>query len=560
MKVDSEKAQDEVMRELVQLRQKAAEVDGLKARLYASELELKALNRRCEERNRDLARECAEHVNVLKDLRMSQLIVDRSPVILFRRIAGENPQLEYISENLRQFGYTPEQFYNGEIHFREIVHPDDQERLSAEVKRHADADVEEYTMFYRCVTRSGETRWVEDQTSVVRNSAGIKTHNQGILIDITERKIAEDELKKSEEKFRRIVETAAEGFILLGEDKVIRDVNNAYCRMIGYTREELIGKTPYDLSTEESRQYLLLNSEALMAQEYRKFEMTGVTKDGRNIPLLIHGNTLRDDKGEVIGNMAFVTDMTEHKKALILAGEVQKSLLPQDKPTVKGLDIAGRNVSCDEIGGDYYDFLWHRDTKKGPFNVVVGDISGHGVDSALLMTTARAFLRMRASQPGSISEIITAMNHHLAQDVLETGRFMTLFYLAIDPELRRIDWVRAGHDPALLYDPVNNTFEELKGTGIALGVMDEVNYAQHSKEGLADGQIIAIGTDGIWEAFNRNGEMFGKDRLREIIRREAGKGATEILASVYEELNTFTLGKKSEDDITLVVIKVDGLD
>jgi sigma-B regulation protein RsbU (phosphoserine phosphatase) len=560
MKVDSEKAQDEVMRELVQLRQKAAEVDGLKARLYASELELKALNRRCEERNRDLARECAEHVNVLKDLRMSQLIVDRSPVILFRRIAGENPQLEYISENLRQFGYTPEQFYNGEIHFREIVHPDDQERLSAEVKRHADADVEEYTMIYRCVTRSGETRWVEDQTSVVRNSAGIKTHNQGILIDITERKIAEDELKKSEEKFRRIVETAAEGFILIGEDKVFRDVNNAYCRMIGYTREELIGKTPYDLSTEESRQYLLLNSEALMAQEYRKFEMTGVTKDGRNIPLLIHGNTLRDDKGEVIGNMAFVTDMTEHKKALILAGEVQKSLLPQDKPTVKGLDIAGRNVSCDEIGGDYYDFLWHRDTKKGPFNVVVGDISGHGVDSALLMTTARAFLRMRASQPGSISEIITAMNHHLAQDVLETGRFMTLFYLAIDPELRRIDWVRAGHDPALLYDPVNNTFEELKGTGIALGVMDEVNYAQHSKEGLADGQIIAIGTDGIWEAFNRNGEMFGKDRLREIIRREAGKGATEILASVYEELNTFTLGKKSEDDITLVVIKVDGLD
>ncbi len=560
MKADSGKAPEDILAELAQLRLKAAEVDELKSRLNAKELELKALNRRCEERNRDLARECAEHVNVLKDLRMSQLIVDRSPVILFRRIAGENPQLEYISDNLRQFGYTPEQFYNGEIHFREIVHPEDQERISAEVKKHAEADVEEYTMFYRCVTRSGETRWVEDQTSVVRNSAGVKTHNQGILFDITERKIAEDELKKSEEKFRRIVETAAEGFILLGEDKVIRDVNNAYCRMTGYTREELIGKTPYDLSTEESRQYMLLNSEALMAQEYRKFEMTGVTKDGRHIPLLIHGNTLRDDRGEVIGNMAFVTDMTEHKKALILAGEVQKSLLPQDKPKVKGLDIAGRNVSCDEIGGDYYDFLWHRDTKKGPFNVVVGDISGHGVDSALLMTTARAFLRMRASQPGSISEIITAMNHHLAQDVLETGRFMTLFYLSIDPELRRIDWVRAGHDPALLYDPAENTFEELKGAGIALGIMDEVNYAQHSKEGLADGQIIAIGTDGIWEAFNRNGEMFGKDRLRDIIRSKAEMSAGEILSSVYEELNTFTLGKKSEDDITLVVIKVDGLD
>jgi sigma-B regulation protein RsbU (phosphoserine phosphatase) len=559
MKVDSEKTEAEVLCELAELRLKAAEVDGLKVRLHSTELELNALRRRCEERNRDLARECAEHVNVLKDLRMSQLIVDRSPVILFRRIAGDNPQLEYISENLRQFGYTPDQFYNGEIHFRDIVHPDDRERVSAEVKKHADADVEEYTMFYRCVTRSGEFRWVEDQTSVVRNSAGIKTHNQGILIDITERKVAEDELKKSEEKFRRIVETAAEGFILIGEDKVIRDVNDAYCRMTGYSREELIGKSPYDLSSEESRQYMLLNNDALMAQEYRKFEMTGVTKDGRQIPVLIHGNTLRNDKGEVIGNMAFVTDMTEHKKALVLAGEVQKSLLPQDKPKVKGLDVAGRNVSCDEIGGDYYDFLWHRDSKNGPFNVVVGDISGHGVDSALLMTTARAFLRMRASQPGSISEIITAMNHHLAQDVLETGRFMTLFYLTIDPELRRIDWVRAGHDPALLYDPVNNEFVELKGTGIALGIMDEVNYAQHSREGLADGQIIAIGTDGIWEAFNRNGEMFGKDRLREIIRRQSKENAAAILGAVYEELNTFTLGKKSEDDITLVIVKVDGL-
>jgi sigma-B regulation protein RsbU (phosphoserine phosphatase) len=252
--------------------------------------------------------------------------------------------------------------------------------------------------------------------------------------------------------------------------------------------------------------------------------------------------------------------MTVHKKALILAGEVQKSLLPHEKPLVKGLDIAGRNVSCDEIGGDYYDFLWRRESKRGPFSVVVGDISGHGVDSALLMTTARAFLRMRASQPGTISEVITAMNHHLALDVLETGRFMTLFYLTIDPEKKCIDWVRAGHDPALLYDPLRDDFEELKGQGIALGVTDEFHYTQSQKAGLINGQIIAIGTDGIWEAFNRRGEMFGKERLRDVIRRKAGESASTILSSVYDELNQFTLGQKSEDDITLVVIKVDGLE
>jgi phosphoserine phosphatase RsbU/P len=284
-----------------------------------------------------------------------------------------------------------------------------------------------------------------------------------------------------------------------------------------------------------------------------------VAKDGRIIPILVHGSTLRDDLGNVIGNMAFITDMTEHKKALALAGEVQKSLLPQDKPRVKGLDIAGRNVSCDEIGGDYFDFIWRRDSRKGPFSVVVGDISGHGVDSALLMTTARAFLRMRASQPGTIAEIVTAMNHHLTRDVLESGRFMTLFYLTIDPAKKRLEWVRAGHDPALLYDPAQDEFDELKGGGVALGVNDHFNYELNHRSGLTKGQVIAVGTDGIWEAFNKEGEMFGKERLKNVIRENAPASAGDILNAVYTELNSFTRGQKTADDITLVIIKAEGI-
>ena len=326
--------------------------------------------------------------------------------------------------------------------------------------------------------------------------------------------------------------------------------------LLGYSRNELIGKTPNDLATEEFKQFMESNRVSILAREYRELEGTVMAKNGRQVPILIHGSTLRDDRGKVIGNMAFVTDMTEHKKALTLAGEVQKSLLPQDKPVVQGLDIAGKNVSCDEIGGDYFDFLWRRDTKKGPFSVVVGDISGHGVESALLMTTARAFLRMRASQPGTISEIITAMNRHLTRDVLETGRFMTLFYLTIDPEKDRIDWVRAGHDPALVYDPGRDEFKELKGDGVALGVKENFDYQENNISGLTNGQIIAIGTDGIWEAINSNGEMFGKERFRNIIRKNAGSGSGDIVNAVYKELNQFTRGQKSEDDITLVIIKI----
>lgn len=550
MNHDQKKTREELLEEVAVLRK----------RLANAELELFSFQEQCDERNRELALECAQHRETVQDLEMSRLIVERSPVILFRRLAGDDPKLEYISDNLRQFGYSPEEFLSGAIHFKDIVHPDDHERVRNEIKAYADADVEEYTMFYRCITRDGEVRWLEDQTSVIRDAEGRKTHNQGVLFDITERKLAEEALRKSEEKFRRIVETAAEGFVLMNEDLVIVDVNEAYCRKTGYSREEVIGSTSLDRVTEETREFMMQNREAILSQEYREFEAEGVTKDGRPLPILVHGNTLRDDRGEVIGHMAFITDMTEHKKALRLAGEVQKSLLPQEGQRVRGLDIAGRNVSCEEIGGDYFDFIWHPDSRRGPFNVVVGDISGHGVDSALLMTTARAFLRMRASQPGTISEIISAMNSQLARDVLESGRFMTLFYLSIDPEERRMDWVRAGHDPALLYDPQHDVFEELKGEGIALGVMDDVLYNEHRRENLANGQIIAIGTDGIWEAFNIHGEMYGKERLRQCIRANARQSAADILGSVYEELRQFTQGRKTEDDITLVVIKVDGLE
>jgi len=521
--------------------------------------ELKDLRARFEERTRALERECLDRDQTEETLRMAEVIIDNSPAILFRRIAGDKPRLVYVSDNIRQMGYTAEEFMSEKISFRDIVYPEDIDKLREEINFYAEKDVEEYTQIYRVVTKSGDVRWVEDRTSVVRDAHGNKTHNQGILVDITARKLAEEKLRKSEEKFRRIVETAGEGFLLMDENLCIVDVNEAYCKLLGYSREEIIGKTPLDLASEEFKQFMQSNRITILAREYRKLEGTLIARNGRQVPILIHGSTLRDDRGDVIGNMAFVTDMTEHKKALALAGEVQKSLLPQDKPVVQGLDIAGKNVSCDEIGGDYFDFLWRRDTKKGPFSVVVGDISGHGVDSALLMTTARAFLRMRASQPGSIAEIITAMNRHLTRDVLETGRFMTLFYLTIDPDKDRLEWVRAGHDPAIIYDPGRDEFTELKGNGVALGVQENFDYQENYISGLANGQIIAIGTDGIWEAVNSQGDMFGKERFRNILRENAGAGSGDILNAVYTELNQFTRGQKSEDDITLVIIKVDGI-
>ncbi|UCD77136.1 MAG: SpoIIE family protein phosphatase [Desulfobacterales bacterium] len=370
---------------------------------------------------------------------------------------------------------------------------------------------------------------------------------------------AEAEIRKREEKYRRIVETAGEGFILMDKNLIITDVNEALCQLVGVRREEIIGRTPLEFATEEFRQFMETNQKEISSGKYKEFEGTVASKNGQDIPVLVHGSTLRDDQGHIIGNMAFVTNLSEQKKSLTLAGEVQKSLQPQNSLQVQGLDVAGRTIACDEIGGDYFDFLQEQECANNHFDAVVGDVTGHGVDAALLMTTARAFLRIRASQCGSISQIITEMNHRLALDFLNTGRFMTLFYLSIDPESRSLRWVRAGHDAAVIYDPVMDNFEELMGSGLALGVDQNFAYEEYLRTGLCEGQIIAIGTDGIWEACNRDGEMFGKKRFHEIIRENAHRSARQIIDTVYNDLNRFKSGLKQADDITLVVIKLNDL-
>ena len=541
MKSRAEGENDDLIRELNQLKKDYDE-----------------LRRHCREQSAHYERTCSLQSRTEEALQLAKVIIDRSPVILFRRLAGDKPKLVYVSDNIKQIGYRAADFLDGTMQFKDIVHPEDFERLRSEVSQYADQDLEEYTQVYRILDSSGEVHWVEDQTSVVRDDAGNKKYHQGILIDFTRRKHAEEQLRKSEEKYRRIVETAGEGFILMDENLVIIDVNDAYCRMLGYERQEILGRTPLDFASDDFRQFIQGNREKLLAMEYRTFEGTVIARDGHEVPILVHGNTLRNDQGDVIGNMAFVTDLTEQKKALALAGEVQKSLLPHTQPKVSGFDVAGRNISSDEIGGDYFDFFWRSETPDAPFSIVVGDITGHGVDAALLMTSARAFLRMRASQPGTLTEIVSEMNRHLARDVLEMGRFMTLFFMIVEPQNHRLHWVRAGHDPAFLYDPIQDRFEELKGEGLALGVDPDFTYRQYRKEGLSTDQVITIGTDGIWEAFNQEGEMFGKERFRAVVRASARGSASQILDAVYGEIHQFTKGKKTADDITLVVIKVDG--
>ncbi|OLN25656.1 Serine phosphatase RsbU, regulator of sigma subunit [Desulfovibrio sp. DV] len=245
------------------------------------------------------------------------------------------------------------------------------------------------------------------------------------------------------------------------------------------------------------------------------------------------------------------------RQALALAEEVQRNLLPQAAPGLPGFDIAGTSLYSDETGGDYYDFIHAPNEQPDRFGIIIGDVTGHGIAAALLMTTARAFLRMRSFQPGSLASVIDDVNKLLCADLADSGRFMTLFYLAIDVEKKRLHWVRAGHDPIILYDAATGLANDIpdKG-GPPLGIVTEARYAENSAAGLIPGQVALLATDGLWEARNAKGEMFGKDRVRELLGRHSDLTAADIVTAVLEGLREFLGDDQPEDDVTLVAIKV----
>ncbi len=240
--------------------------------------------------------------------------------------------------------------------------------------------------------------------------------------------------------------------------------------------------------------------------------------------------------------------------ALNVAQEVQQSLLPQHPPKEKSLDIAGSSLYCDETGGDYYDYIALPCLDSDVYAIVVGDVSGHGISSALLMAGVRAYLRGRVTQAGSVAEIITDVNRLVSADTQETQQFMTLFFLAIEAQTGQITWVRAGHDPVLMYTPDKDHFEKLDGEGLPLGVVEDWQYLDYQAT-LRPGQILVLTTDGVWEARNKKGKMFGKKRFKEIIRRHAGSGAEGIRLAIIDAIAAFRGEAQQEDDITLVVLK-----
>jgi len=247
--------------------------------------------------------------------------------------------------------------------------------------------------------------------------------------------------------------------------------------------------------------------------------------------------------------------MEKMKSSLELARAIQQNLLPKSAPQIEGFELAGDCKYCDETGGDYYDFIELTELGSDKVGIALGDVTGHGIGAALLMATARSVLRSNAQIYGTeLTKLFEVLNRHIESDT-DYDKFTTLFYGILDSNQKSLIWISGGHDPALWYHKNNGQIEELPNTGMPVGITQDASFEHGGPVSLKSGDVVVIGTDGIWEAQNESGDMFGKERLYDIIKRENKRHANEICSLIIDEVTNFSSPTPQLDDITLVVMK-----
>lgn len=228
---------------------------------------------------------------------------------------------------------------------------------------------------------------------------------------------------------------------------------------------------------------------------------------------------------------------------------IQRSFLPERDPQIPNFEVAGANDSSELVGGDYYDFIRIAD---GHLGIVVADVSGKGIPAALIMASFRASLIAEIRNNYSMRTIFAKVNKLLWESV-EADRFVTGIYGVLDIQNRRLTYVNAGHNPGVLFRSASGKIDHLDATGPLLGTLEAATYKERQTE-IHPGDVLVLYTDGVTEAMSPAGELFGMDRLHEVIRTRASDGAASVLKGIRETAREFQEGHQT-DDLTVVVVK-----
>jgi sigma-B regulation protein RsbU (phosphoserine phosphatase) len=251
----------------------------------------------------------------------------------------------------------------------------------------------------------------------------------------------------------------------------------------------------------------------------------------------------------------YLREIERKNTELQIAAEIQQSFLPSFITPIEGFEIAATSIPAKEVGGDFFDVIPFavmplKDQKVG---IMIADVAGKGIPAALFMVLSRIIMRVNAMWHPRPDAAVEDANRLITADA-KLGMFVTLFYGVIDPVDRRLTYTNAGHNPPIAIRPSTGALVELFGTGIALGLMEDAPYTQDNYM-FAPMDVLVLYTDGVTEADNSVGMMFGEDRLKSVITEYCHLPADEIRDRILQDVRLFVGDHPQSDDITLMVIK-----
>lgn len=236
---------------------------------------------------------------------------------------------------------------------------------------------------------------------------------------------------------------------------------------------------------------------------------------------------------------------------LDVASRIQKKILPADVDEIFGLEIAQYFEPAKEIGGDYYDYTILDDNV---FSITIADVSGKGVPAAFLMALGRSVLRtLTLTGDFAPNENLNELNKIIYSDITE-DMFITMMHSKYNKENKTLYYSNAGHNPLVVYRASTDSIELHTVKGVAIGFLEEYKYRQGEIQ-LNKGDIVIFYTDGITEAENSNKEMFGLERLKEVIYNNKNKSPKELRKVILESINRFRKDYEQIDDLTFVILK-----
>ena len=355
-------------------------------------------------------------------------------------------------------------------------------------------------------------------------------------------------------------------------EKVILKKDQPLVKIIEREKKEL---TKYDVledpkyravSEECARNFETLNA-SLMVPLVFQDEVIGLLnlgekKSGKfynreDIDLL---RTLANQGAVAIENARLFQENIEKSRMeeeLKIAHNLQISMLPDKAPTIEGFSIAARSIPAREVGGDFYDFIEIMEDGAKRLGIVVGDVSGKAVSGALVMAASRSIFRVLTETHESVEEVMNRANARLQRDV-KKGMFVALLYAVLDPRENTLTLSNAGQIQPILCSPAKPKPEyvDSEGDKFPLGIVKDCHY-EETRVLLKQGDLLVFSTDGIVEAVNDKGELYGFERFLASIEEGRGLGADELLEKIIKDVMLYVGKVEQHDDLTAVVVKVD---